>query len=215
MLIILREFELNTIHRRRDRVDRQDLTKARIIENSLQFSEDEVRNALKLATGRDQLLFLDLRMLPKVATLPDDDESEAADGPPELVIPAVERFVYHEAPSMKCLKTYRLEYLISREGRESREPYETTINGQKTIVHPAPTFERIESSLECEPEDLGKAVALLASEANGFLSWLRITLHDDIFSAGRARSSHGILRADFAEPVNQKPLPAELTPIRR
>jgi len=194
MFIVLRQFELNTLVRRRDDEDHADLTRARVLENSLRFSEDEVQKALKTAvSGGDQLLFLDLRILPDTL-----HESRTPELPP-LELPDRDRFVYHEQPRTKALKTYRLEYLLSRQSRAPHEAYEEEIDGELIIVQPAPEIEVIRSSLECEIDGLRDALKLVSSSANGFLSWLRITLHDDAYRGDRPMGAFG----HYAEPPSQ------------
>lgn len=198
MFIILRQFELNSLHRRRDDVDFADLTKAEVVKNSQRFSSDKVREALELALRNDQLLFLDLRILPKKPVL-DGEEKESP--LPELVLPDPDRFVYREQPTLRGVKTYRLEYILHRTSREVEPVYETTgEHGRRTVVVPAPKIERIESSLECDASDLAAAVKVLSSAANGGLSWLRITVHDDPLTPGRPTESW---KLDFAEPSRE------------
>jgi hypothetical protein len=194
MFIVLRQFELNTLVRRRDDENHADLTRARVLENSLRFSETEVRQALKtVVSGVDQLLFLDLRILPDLI-----HKDHAPDLPP-LELPDRDRFVYREQPRTKALKTYRLEYLLSRQSRAPHEAYEEEIDGELTLVQPAPETEIVRSSLECELDGLRDAIKLVSSSANGFLSWLRITLHDDAYRGDRPIGAFG----HYAEPASQ------------
>jgi hypothetical protein len=204
MFIILREYELNTLIRRRDESDRADLTKARVIQNSVRFSENELEAALRVAVGSDQLLFLDLRVLP--SHLEAAGEEEKGNSLPEIFLPDPSEAIYKTPPVMKGLKTYRLEYITSRQSREVQEAHEEKIDGRNTLFIPAPSFEVVEASLEVAPNDLRDAVKLIASQTNGFLSYLRISLHDDPYSPNR---SAGFNSAEWAEPSSQ-PNQAEL-----
>jgi hypothetical protein len=191
MFIVLRSYELNTLLRRRDDVDYADLTKARVLENSVRFSENELHSALKAALSSDTLLYLDLRLRP------DSIHSVPQELPP-LEIPDHSDFVYQDQPQMRMLKTYRLDYLLSRQSREALPPYETEIDGKRTRVRRAPQPETVASSLECESSELRHAVSLLSAPANGFLSWLRIRIFDDALQSGRMAGHLHML--DYAEP---------------
>jgi len=193
MFIVLRQYELNTLVRRLDDEDHADLTKARVLANSLRCSEDRVVSALQTAVGSlDTLLYLDLRLLP-------DHLREGPSGLPPLEIPEPARFAYSEQPTMKMLRTYRLDYLLARESREREAPYELVEGGETTLVIPATPLESVASSLECEADALRDAVKLISSPANGDLSWLRITVHNDALRPGRPLD--GFL--PWAEPQSQ------------
>lgn len=193
MFIALRQYELNTFVRRRDDENHADLTRARVLENSLRFSETEIGSALATAvSGSDQLLFLDLRILP-------DTLHTAMPDLPPLELPDRERFIYREQPRTKAMKTYRLEYLLSRQGREQDPPYDEEIDGQLTTVVPAPKVEVVRSSLECEIDKVRDAIKLVSNPANGHLSWLRVTLHDDAYRGDRPMGAFG----HYAEPSGQ------------
>ena len=194
MLIILRQYELNTIVRRRDDAEYADLTKARVLQNSVRCNENEIVSALKTTVGSlDFLLYLDLRVLP------DSLHGKGETSLPPLEIPALEDFIYHEPPTSKAVKTYRLDYILGRESRSREAPYETVEDGRTTLVIPAAQFETIRSSLECEADSLRDAVSLISAPANGFLSWLGIRLFDDAIKPGRPLGAY----LPWAEPQGQ------------